>query len=308
VLSVIRARFSSLPFLVFAIRALVDCNGLPRRRFNNFSVQDDAECIAHKYASRCNASRRTEVVEYCHDITPIWIALPINVKMLEDERGVPVLAVCVVYRNHAHAPWQCRAAYHWPGVSLVITTTAVPSELPRVPTLGSLPFHRWIVRHPSHAFHATQFPHRLHRLLCTSRVYRSEDSNRDSTCTAIVVISYTSLPQGMSRCTCSGKLVYPITTKQKEAFCELTGEFSTYYLPPAPFRPLCDVFTKETGVRYHTTSRGGKNLERTTNKRSINVTVNGDSQREQEAASMRITKLSKAGDKQREAFCELEDY
>jgi hypothetical protein len=36
--------------------------------------------------------------------------------------------------------------------------------------------------------------------------------------------------------------------------------------------------------------RQGKNLERTTNKRSINVTVNGDSQREQEAASMRTTK------------------
>jgi hypothetical protein len=41
----------------------------------------------------------------------------------------------------------------------------------------------------------------------------------------------------------------------------------------------------------------GKNLERTTNKRSINVTVNGDSQREQEVASMRTTKLSKAGER-----------
>jgi hypothetical protein len=43
--------------------------------------------------------------------------------------------------------------------------------------------------------------------------------------------------------------------------------------------------------------RQGKNLERTTKKRSIKVTVNGDSQIEQESASMRTTKLSKAGER-----------
>jgi hypothetical protein len=42
--------------------------------------------------------------------------------------------------------------------------------------------------------------------------------------------------------------------------------------------------------------RQGKNLETTTNKRLIHVTVNGDSQSEQQSASMLTTKLSKAGD------------
>jgi hypothetical protein len=46
-------------------------------------------------------------MECCRDITPIWIALPVNVKMLEDVRDVPVLEVCAVHRGHAHAPSQC---------------------------------------------------------------------------------------------------------------------------------------------------------------------------------------------------------
>jgi hypothetical protein len=57
------------------------------------------------------------------------------------------------------------------------------------------------------------------------------------------------------------------------------------------------VTEKESSNQQRELHRQGKNLERTTNKRSINVTVNGDSQREQEAASMRTTKVSKAGER-----------